>query len=114
MGFVRTFGKYLPEEKITLNAVCPNIVKTNISTGDFYERAGAKGLLINVESLVQSFESLLDANDTSGEAIEILPGDDGHRIKESPEYTNEKVKQSVELTMDRSHRSSQFNRPVEE
>ena len=112
MGFVRTYGKSLPEEKITLNALCPNIVATNISTGDFYERAGAEGLLISVESLVQSFESLLGANATSGEAIEILPGSDGSRIKERPEYTNEKVKRSVEMTMDRLQRLRQI-RPVE-
>ncbi|KAM5373448.1 hypothetical protein ACJZ2D_006942 [Fusarium nematophilum] len=111
VGFVRTFGKYLPEEKITLNAICPNIVKTNISSGDFYERADAKGLLITVESLVESFEALLGANQTSGEAIEVLPGNDGYRIKERPEYTNEKCRQSVELTMERSHRSSKFNQP---
>lgn len=111
---MRTFGKYLPQEKITLNAICPNIVKTNISTGDFYDRADAKGLLITVESLVESFESLLGTNDTSGEAIEILPGNGGHRIKECPEYTNEKCRESVELTLDRAHRSSKFNDPVDE
>ena len=31
IGFVRSFGKYLPEEGITLNAVCPNVVRTSKS-----------------------------------------------------------------------------------
>ncbi|EXJ71204.1 uncharacterized protein A1O5_06198 [Cladophialophora psammophila CBS 110553] len=113
VGFARSFGKYLPEEKITLNAICPNIVRTNISTGEFYQNADARGLLIHVDSLVEAFESLLGASDVSGEAIEILPGNEGHRIKEIPEYTNEKVKESVELTQNRSHRSRKFHEPVE-
>ncbi|KAF5599670.1 15-hydroxyprostaglandin dehydrogenase [Fusarium pseudoanthophilum] len=92
VGFVRTHGKLLPEEAITLNAICPTIVKTGISTGDFYDKADAKGLLITIESLVKAFENLLGDCETSGEAIEILPGDDGSRIKERPEYSNEKCK----------------------
>ncbi|KAF5266768.1 hypothetical protein FOXYS1_2380 [Fusarium oxysporum] len=92
VGFVRTHGKLLPEEAITLNAICPTIVKTGISTGDFYDKADAKGLLITVESLVKAFENLLGDCETSGEAIEILPGDDGSMIKERPEYSNEKCK----------------------
>ncbi|KAL6407401.1 15-hydroxyprostaglandin dehydrogenase [Ilyonectria robusta] len=114
VGFVRSFGKHLPEEKITLNAICPNIVKTSISTGDFYDRAGEKGLLITEDSLVAAFESLLGASDISGEAIEVLPGDGGWRIKEIPEYTNEKCRMSVEMTRDRSHRSHKFHEPVAE
>ncbi|KAJ5814260.1 uncharacterized protein N7503_001010 [Penicillium pulvis] len=112
LGFVRSFGKYLPDEKITLNAICPNIVKTNISTGAFYDKAGARGLLISVDTLVEAFESLLGDSDTSGEAVEILPGDEGYRVKEIPEYTNDKCKESVEMTTDRSHRSFQFHQPI--
>ncbi|KAF9891527.1 hypothetical protein FE257_003994 [Aspergillus nanangensis] len=112
LGFVRSFGKYLPDENITLNAICPNIVKTNISTGTFYDRAEERGLLISVDTLVEAFESLLGDSATSGEAIEVLPGSDGYRIKEIPEYTNDKCKESVEMTNDRSHRSFKFHQPV--
>jgi hypothetical protein len=104
----------LTEEKITLNAICPNIVKTNISTGEFYDKAGERGLLITVDSLVEAFESLLGENTTSGEAVEILPGSDGFRIKEIAEYTNDKVKESVEMTLNRSHRSRKFHEAVQE
>jgi hypothetical protein len=69
----------LPEEKITLNAICPNIVATNISTGDFYKRAGERGLLISVDSLVEAFETLLGASEISGEALEVLPGSQGYK-----------------------------------
>ncbi|KAH7142764.1 hypothetical protein B0J13DRAFT_445022 [Dactylonectria estremocensis] len=114
VGFVRSFGKYLPDEKITLNAMCPNIVKTSISTGDFYDKADARGLLVTMDSVVQSFENLLGTNTMSGEAIEILPGDEGWRIKERAPFTNEKCQESVEMTHNRSHRSYQFHQPVEE
>lgn len=112
LGFVRSFGNYLPEENITLNAICPNIVRTGISTGDFYDKADARGLCISVDSLVESFEFLLGDNPVSGEAIEILPGKEGHRIKERPEYTTDTVKESVELTLHRSHRSHRFHEPI--
>lgn len=103
VGFVRTHGKLLPEEAITLNAICPTIVKTGISTGDFYDKADAKGLLITVESLVKAFENLLGDCETSGEAIEILPGDDGSKIKERSEYSNEKCKVSCEMVEERTY-----------
>lgn len=109
---MRSFGKYLPDEKITLNAICPNIVKTNISTGEFYDRAEKRGLLCETETLVAAFESLLGTNNTSGEAVEVLPADEGYRIKESLDYTSDKVRESVEMTHDRSHRSFKFHQPV--
>lgn len=109
---MRSFGRLLPAEKITLNAICPNIVRTNISTGEFYDKADREGLCISVETLVASFESLLGESEVSGEAVEILPGAEGHKIKESPAYTNSKVQRSVELTLDRTHRSHKFNEPV--
>jgi NAD(P)-dependent dehydrogenase (short-subunit alcohol dehydrogenase family) len=112
LGFVRSFGRYLPDEKITLNAICPNIVKTNISTGEFYERAAKRGLLCETDVLVDAFESLMGTSETSGEAVEVLPGDEGFRIKEIPDYTTEKCRESVEMTHDRSHRSFKFHQPV--
>lgn len=62
----------------------------------------AKGLLIDVESLPSVFESLMGDNDISGEAIEVLPGKDGHRIKEWPKFTNDKCRESVEVVVQRA------------
>ncbi|KAK0362903.1 hypothetical protein LTR02_004929 [Friedmanniomyces endolithicus] len=72
IGFVRSFGKYLPEEGITLNAVCPNVVKTNISTSAFYDELEAKKLLTPMKSVIEAFERLLDGGE-SGECIEAGP-----------------------------------------
>jgi hypothetical protein len=63
----------LPEEKITLNSVNPNVVRTNISTGAFYDQVQEKNLLAPIEGVVDTFESLLGSNNTSGECFEIGP-----------------------------------------
>lgn len=73
VGFVRSYGKYLPSEKIALNAVTPNVVRTNISTPQFYDSLEEKGLLTPLEGVVEAFESLLGKGDTSGECIEVGP-----------------------------------------
>ncbi len=73
VGFVRSYGKYLPEEQITLNAVCPNVVRTNISTRTFYDQLEEKGLLTPLEGVTDVFEKLLGENSASGECYEVGP-----------------------------------------
>jgi len=73
VGFVRSYGKYLPSEKITLNAVTPNVIRTNISSPEFYDKIEAQGLLTPIEGVVDAFESLLGDNADSGECFEIGP-----------------------------------------
>ena len=72
VGFVRSYGKYLPEEKITLNAVCPNVVRTGISTSQFYDSMEEAKLLTPMKSVVDAFEHFVD-NDISGECMEMGP-----------------------------------------
>ncbi|KAK5689726.1 hypothetical protein LTR97_012725 [Elasticomyces elasticus] len=72
VGVVRSYGKYLPEEGITLNAVCPNVVRTNISTDAFYSQLESQGLLTPMESVIDAFERLLDGKE-SGECLEVGP-----------------------------------------
>lgn len=76
VGFVRSFGKHLPKEQVTLNAICPAILRTGIAAGrsDWYESAEKKGLIVKMESLLNAVESLLGASDVSGECLEIPPG----------------------------------------
>lgn len=102
VGFVRSLGVNLPAHNIMLNAICPGIVKTSIGTGDFYEQVEREGLLVPMKAILNAFESLMGADSTSGEAIEVLSGDAGARIKERPPYTNDKCRESVEMTNARS------------
>lgn len=73
VGFVRSYGKYLPSEKITLNAITPNVIRTNISTQQFYDKLDSEGLLTPIEGVVDAFENLLGDNPMSGECLESGP-----------------------------------------
>jgi NAD(P)-dependent dehydrogenase (short-subunit alcohol dehydrogenase family) len=73
VGLVRSYGKYLPEEQITFNAVCPNVIRTNISSQAFYDQLEEKGLLTPIEGVPDAFEKLLGASQESGECYEIGP-----------------------------------------
>lgn len=73
VGFVRSYGKYLPQEKITLNAITPNVIRTNISNPQFYELLENEGLLTPIEGVVDAFENLLGDNPESGECYESGP-----------------------------------------
>jgi hypothetical protein len=102
VGFVRSLGKILPEEKITLNAVCPNKIRTNISTEAVYKKAEEKGVLVPMEKLLQAFEQLLGASDYSGECFEIAPKI-GCRIVPPTPFVNDESRISAEMTYERSH-----------
>lgn len=56
VGLVRSYGVYLQQtEGVTLNAVCPNVVRTNISSGAFYDGLEAKGLLTGMAGVLEAF-----------------------------------------------------------
>ncbi|KAF5001546.1 hypothetical protein FDECE_10894 [Fusarium decemcellulare] len=111
VGFTRAFGRYLPREQITLNTICPNIVAAGISTGSFYEKAEARDHLITLEALTSAFEHVMTTG-ISGEAIEVLSGDEGFLIRKDPEFTNEKCKQSIELARAPDHRAWKLHEPI--
>lgn len=72
-GFVRSWGKVLPDEGITLNSFNPNGIRTNISTGSYYEALEAEGLLTPLSGVLDACSRLLGDNEESGECFEIGP-----------------------------------------
>jgi len=100
---VRSFGKYLPEEKITLNAVCPNVIRTNISTGAFYDVLEKEGLLTPIEGVIETFEKLLGPNTTSGEIFEIGPNyaNEGAMPRKAPEYLDKASEKTFDMLYER-------------
>jgi hypothetical protein len=54
-----------------MNAVCPNVIRTNISAPAFYDKLEGLGLLTPMQGVVDAFESMLGSNDTSGEIFEV-------------------------------------------
>lgn len=95
MGFVRSYGKHLPAEQITLNAICPDVLRTGISKEDFYTVMEAKGLLVPMQLVVQAFEQCLDGS-ISGETLEVEPKS-GVVSRSAPEPLDKEAEQSMML-----------------
>jgi len=104
-GFVRSYGKHLPQEKITLNSVNPNVVRTNISSGAFYDDLEKQNLLTPIEGVIDAFEKLLGSDDTSGECFEIGPNykDQGAVPRKAPEYLDDESGKVCELLYHRGY-----------
>ena len=101
VGYVRSYGKYLPEEGITLNAVCPNVVRTKISTGSFYDKLEQDGILTPMKGVVDAFESFLDS-DTSGECMEVGPNG-GFSAKAPTPHLDKESTTVLDRIYERSH-----------
>lgn len=106
-GFVRSFGKYLPEEQITMNAVSPNVVRTNISTGAFYDSLEEKKLLTPMKGVIDAFETMLGDSETSGEILEIPPNGN-YNIRKAPEYLDDESEEVCKLLY---HRARPLQQP---
>lgn len=100
VGFTRTYGKLLPEEGIALNAVCPNIVRTKISSQEFYDHVDRVGVLVPMEGLMSAFDNILDGSD-SGELYECGPRGGWEKRKET-EFLDEESSKSMDLLMARA------------
>ncbi|KAF9894343.1 hypothetical protein FE257_007846 [Aspergillus nanangensis] len=88
VGFVRSYGKVVAQENITLNAVCPGIVETNISSPEFYAEAKSRGCLVKMEHMMNGFEMFMGAESMSGECAEVV-AKYGARVVEFPAPSKE-------------------------
>jgi hypothetical protein len=107
VGFTRSYSALLAHERIAINAVCPNIVRTNISTAEFYDIVSRKDLFTPMESMVQVFASLLGSDSRNGCIFECGPR--GVTLRDHPDYMDEATKEACDLIRDRSvgmHRNS--------
>ncbi|KAF2161963.1 hypothetical protein M409DRAFT_69469 [Zasmidium cellare ATCC 36951] len=95
VGFVRSFGKHLPTDGITLNAICPDVVRTNISTSGFYDALEERKLLVSMESVMEAFERCLDT-EISGETLEIEPNS-GITHRSPPEPIDQDAAETMKL-----------------
>jgi hypothetical protein len=82
--------------------VCPNKIRTGISTEAVYAKAEKVGALVPMERLLEAFESLLGANEMSGECLEVAPKL-GVRVVQFLPFVNEESRHSARLTYERSH-----------
>ncbi|OAL48226.1 NAD(P)-binding protein, partial [Pyrenochaeta sp. DS3sAY3a] len=72
VGLTRSYGALLREEGITVNAVAPNVVRTSISSDNFYQALETEGLLTPMEGLMSAFDEII-TRAGSGEVYECGP-----------------------------------------
>lgn len=94
----------LPKEGITLNAICPHVVRTGISkhTPWFYEDLEKRNLLTDISRVVDGFEEYFGESSRSGECLEVGPR--GKRIVGPTDYMDDETRLGVEATTVRSGR----------
>jgi NAD(P)-dependent dehydrogenase (short-subunit alcohol dehydrogenase family) len=85
---VRSYGKVVEAEKITLNALCPGIVETSISSPDFYAEAKARGCLVKMDDMMDGFMMFMGKDQRSGECAEVI-AKHGARVVEFPAPSKE-------------------------
>ena len=90
-----------------MNAVNPNVIRTNISTGAFYDKLEAQGLLTPIDGVIQAFEWMLGDNMVSGEIFEIPPKG-GFVKRDPPAYLD---KQSEDVCEALYHRARPLQQP---
>lgn len=94
VGLTRAYGRYLPREGITLNIICPHIVRTNISTDKFYQQVEERDLLTPMSSITDGFEVLLNGNQ-SGVVMDCGPH--GPVPRDGLEFVDEKAKLTCDI-----------------
>lgn len=100
VGLTRSYGALLVSEGITVNAVAPNVVRTAISSGMFYDKLEEEGLLTPMEGLIEAFDEIL-ADADSGEVFECGPrGGWGKRV--GAEYADDETERCCELLLERA------------
>ncbi|OAG42912.1 hypothetical protein AYO21_02863 [Fonsecaea monophora] len=101
VGFVRSFGTYLAdEEKIFINVICPNKIRTGLNTAEAFDKVEAAGVpLIEMKTVLDEVEKLLGSNSLSGAIIEIAPKI-GSVVREPPAFINRESERSAEMTLE--------------
>jgi len=59
VGLARSYGRFLPAEGITVNAVCPGFMRTNIAPKLLWDTVESMGLLVSLSIVVDAFEDMI-------------------------------------------------------
>jgi NAD(P)-dependent dehydrogenase (short-subunit alcohol dehydrogenase family) len=95
VGFTRSYAPMISAERITLNAICPNVVQTSISSAAFYEAVASNNALTPMETLMEQFQGLMGANNRNGLIVECGPN--GAALRDQVEYMDEKSKLACDM-----------------
>jgi len=89
-------------ENIILNAVCPNVVRTNISTATFYEDLEKNNLLTPLDTIVGALESMMGTDSRTGLTLECGPM--GVYPRTAHEFLDEETRRSCKIIENRCKR----------
>lgn len=95
IGLTRSYGVLLKDEGITLSAVAPNVVRTNISSGVFYDHMDQEGLLTPMDGVLDAFMQMIGSGE-SGKVYECGPNG-GWVEKEGAEFLDEESRKCCVL-----------------
>ncbi|GME32580.1 NAD(P)-binding protein [Neofusicoccum parvum] len=99
VGLVRSYGKFLPEEGITMNAICPNITRTNLAPQSLFDAVEEQKALTPMAGVLEAFSAMLDPSNISGEIFEAGPNG-GYARREGVEYLDAESKRGAEMLND--------------
>lgn len=99
IGLTRSYGVLLKDEGMVLSAVAPNVVRTNISSGAFYDRMEQEGLLTPIEGVLDAFQEMIGSGD-GGKVYEC--GTRGGWVeRKGAEYLDEESRRCCDLLKER-------------
>ncbi|TFK53762.1 putative short chain dehydrogenase/reductase [Heliocybe sulcata] len=92
VGLVRSLGPVLEKEGITINALAPAVIRSNIADPELF-----KGMIETPPSILQeATEELLTNRGLSGKIAEMGPeGEHGILLREPPDYVNESSRHNM-------------------
>jgi NAD(P)-dependent dehydrogenase (short-subunit alcohol dehydrogenase family) len=99
IGLTRSYGVLLKDEGMTLGAVAPNVVRTSISSGAFYDQMEELGLLTPMDGVLDAFTDMLQT-DGSGEIYE-CGTKGGWTKRRGAEYLDAESERCCELLLQR-------------
>jgi NAD(P)-dependent dehydrogenase (short-subunit alcohol dehydrogenase family) len=100
VGLTRSYGALLEGEDMVLSAVAPNVVRTSISSSDFYDDMEKQGLLTPMEGVLDAFREIVEGSD-SGKIYECGPRG-GVVKRKGAEYLDEESGKCCDLLLERA------------
>lgn len=70
-GVVRSLAPQLGAENITVNAVCPNVTRTNLVPGEVFDIFENQNLVTPIDTVTKAFLSFLGDSQDNGEMVEV-------------------------------------------
>ncbi|KAL1638438.1 hypothetical protein SLS56_000247 [Neofusicoccum ribis] len=92
-------GGFRGKQGITMNAICPNITRTNLAPQSLFDAVEEQKALTPMAGVLEAFSAMLDPSNISGEIFEAGPNG-GYARREGVEYLDAESKRGAEMLND--------------